>query len=461
VSTPTLFSSKTRIHFVGIGGIGMSGIAEVLVNLGFPISGSDERATSVTARLSGLGVRVDQGHREANVAGVDVVVVSSAVPEGNVEIGEARRRLIPVIPRAEMLAELMRLKYGIAVAGSHGKTSTTSMIAVILDRAGLDPTLVIGGRVAGLGASARLGRSDFMVVEADESDRSFLHLSPVLAVVTNIDREHMDTYRDLENLKQAFVDFANKVPFYGAAVVCLDEPLVRDVLPRIKRRQVTYGFSAPAELTAEDVAFSGLSSEYRLRHRGVPLGAVRLRAPGRHAVLNSLAAAGVGLELGVAPSQVMHGIESFSGVDRRFQVKGEPRGVLVVDDYGHHPTEIRATLAAAKEALGRRTVVVFQPHRFSRVQDLFEEFCRAFHQADVLWVTDVYAAGEAPRPGVTGEALAQGIRLHGHRDVRFAPELAPLAERLLRELRPGDLVMTLGAGSVTSLSDRLLELLSE
>jgi len=457
----TLFSRKTRIHFVGIGGIGMSGIAEVLKNLGYPVSGSDERSTAATRRLEGLGIVVKAGHRPEHVTDADVVVVSSAVRSENVEVKEAARLKIPVIPRAEMLAELMRLKYGIAVAGSHGKTSTTSMVAVLLDRAGLDPTMVIGGRLGILGSNARLGRSDFMVVEADESDRSFLRLSPVLAVVTHIDREHMEAYRDLRDLQDAFVDFVNKVPFYGAAILCLDEANVQDILPRIKRRHLTYGFSAQADLVAEDVRLSGMGATFRLKVGGEPQSTIALRVPGRHSVLNSLAAVGVGLELGVPLEKIKEGLEAFSGADRRFQVKGDVSGILVVDDYGHHPTEIRATLAAAKDSFARRTVVAFQPHRYSRVKDLYEEFCRAFNQADVLFVSEIYAAGEDPLPGVTGEQLAEGLKAYGHRDVRFVPDLAGLAEALSQELRTGDLVITLGAGSITQLSDRLVELLGE
>ena len=456
-----LFSQKTRIHFVGVGGIGMSGLAEVLVNLGYPVSGSDLRKGAVVERLQSMGVKFFEKHRKDHVPGSDVVVVSSAVRSDNPELEEARRLQIPIIPRAEMLAELMRLKYGIAVAGSHGKTSTTSMISVLMDRAGLDPTMVIGGRLGILGSNARLGRSDFMVVEADESDRSFLHLSPVAAVVTGIDREHLEAYRDMEDLKDAFVDFANKVPFYGASLLCLDDERVQDILPRIKRRYVTYGFSTQADITADSINLSGTNSCYRLKIRGQEMGSIKLRVPGRHNALNSLAAVGVGLELGISVEGISAGLESFSGVDRRFQVKGDHGGILVVDDYGHHPTEIRASLATAKEAFGRRTVVVFQPHRYSRVKELFDDFCRAFHQADLLLVTEIYPAGEDPLPGVTGQRLADGIKVHGHRDVRFVGDIQTVPQILKDQLREGDLVMTLGAGSVTSLSDELAEMIRE
>jgi UDP-N-acetylmuramate--alanine ligase len=356
-----------------------------------------------------------------------------------------------------MLAELMRLKYGIAVAGSHGKTTTTSMIAVVLDRAGLDPTMVIGGRVTALGTNAKLGDSDLMVVEADESDRSFLRLSPVVAVVTGVDREHLEAYRDMADLEDAFVEFVNKVPFYGASILCLDEERIQDVLPRIRRRYVTYGFSAQADVSADEIELEGTGARFRLKLSGEAAGEVRLRVPGRVSVLNSLAAVGAARELGLGVGEIVSGLESFSGVERRFQVKADAGGILVVDDYGHHPTEIRATLRTAKEAFSRRTVVVFQPHRYSRVKELFEEFCRAFHQADVVLVTEIYAAGEDPIPGITGEALALGIEKHGHRHVRFTPSLDDVPGALEEELVDGDLVLTLGAGTVTSVSDRLAE----
>jgi UDP-N-acetylmuramate--alanine ligase len=456
-----LFSSKTRIHFVGIGGIGMSGIAEVLVNLGYPVSGSDLRSTAVTRRLTSLGAKVYEGHREEQIEDADVVVVSSAVRPENPEVEGARKLQVPIIPRAEMLAELMRLKYGIAVAGSHGKTSTTSMVAVLLDRAGLDPTMVIGGRLRILGSNAKLGRSDFMVVEADESDRSFLQLSPVVAVVTGIDREHMESYRDLDDLEDSFVDFVNEVPFYGASVVCLDEERIQDLLPRIRRRYLTYGFSTQADVSAEGVTLSGMSSTYTLKVRGESAANVELGVPGRVNVLNSLAAVGVALELDIPMPQIISGLAAYTGVDRRFQVKCDIGGVVVVDDYGHHPTEIRATLATAKEAFSRRTVVIFQPHRYSRVQALFDDFCRAFHQADLLLVTEIYPAGEEPIEGVHGKKLADGIKEHGHRDVRFVDEVEAVPELLLEELGDGDLVLTLGAGSVTALSDRIVEMIRE
>jgi UDP-N-acetylmuramate--alanine ligase len=459
--TAPLFSKKTRVHFVGVGGIGMSGIAEVLLNLGYAVSGSDLKSSGTTERLASLGAKIFEGHRVEQVRSADVVVVSSAVRADNPEVLEAKRLQVPIIPRAEMLAELMRLKYGIAVAGSHGKTTTTSMIAVVLDRAGLDPTMVIGGRIRALGTHAKLGDSDLMVVEADESDRSFLQLSPVVAVVTGIDREHMDAYRDMEDLEATFVEFVNKVPFYGASVLCLDEESIQDLLPRVRRRYVTYGFSAQADVSAEDVRLEGSGSRYQLKLEGSSAGEVFLKVPGRVNALNSLAAIGVGRELGLSIDEIRAGLQSFSGVDRRFQIKAETPGVLVIDDYGHHPTEIRATLATAKEAFSRRTVVVFQPHRYTRVAALFDDFCRAFHQADVLIVTEIYPAGEDSIEGVTGARLAEGIEKHGHRNVRFVADLDDALGILEKEVAEGDLVITLGAGSVTSLADRFAEVVNE
>ena len=459
--TAALFSKKTKVHFVGIGGIGMSGIAEVLVNLGYAVSGSDLRTSRTTERLASMGASIFEGHRVEQVTRADVVVVSSAVRENNPEVVEARRVQIPIIPRAEMLAELMRLKYGVAVAGSHGKTTTTSMVAMMFDRAGLDPTMVIGGRIRSLGTHARLGDSDLMVVEADESDRSFLQLSPVVAVVTGIDYEHMEAYRDMEDLEDSFLEFVNKVPFYGASVLCLDEERIQDLLPRVRRRYVTYGLSAQADVSAEDIRLEGTGSRYQLKLGGNSVGEVILKVPGRVSVLNSLAAIGVGREMGLSLDEIRSGLESFSGVDRRFQVKADSSGILVIDDYGHHPTEIRATLATAKEVFSRRTVVVFQPHRYSRVSALFDDFCRAFHQADILIVTDIYPAGEDPIQGVTGKKLAEGIEGHGHRRVRFVAEPEEILGVLEKEMAEGDLVITLGAGNITALSDRAAEVVND
>jgi UDP-N-acetylmuramate--alanine ligase len=435
----------------------MSGIAEVLLNLGYAVSGSDLKKSATTERLAALGARIFEGHKAEHVADAHVVVCSTAVRPDNAEVVEARKHGVPVIPRAEMLAELMRLKYGVAVAGSHGKTTTTSMVALVLDKGGLDPTVVVGGRLGVLGSGARLGRGDFMVVEADESDRSFLKLSPTVAVVTNIDREHLDTYRDLADVQDAFVGFVNKVPFYGAAVVCLDDPPLQDVLPRIERRILSYGLSPQAEVSARDLAVSAQGSAYTAVHRGTALGRIEVRIPGTHNVLNSLAAVAVGLDLGVSFEHIHAGLSSFTGVDRRFQVKGEKGGVLVVDDYGHHPTEIRATLEALRQRAGaRRTVVLFQPHRYTRTQHLWDEFCRAFNAADVLLLADIYPAGEEGIAGVTSEELVKAIGTRGHRQVFYAGDLRAACDRLCDEAREGDVVMTLGAGSVWTAGEELL-----
>jgi UDP-N-acetylmuramate--alanine ligase len=457
-----VFKRIEHVHLVGIGGSGMSGIAEVLLNLGYAVSGSDLRRSSVTGRLEAMGARVFEGHAGANVAGAHVVVVSSAVRPDNPEVLEARRLAIPVIPRAEMLAELMRLKYGIAISGSHGKTTTTSMTALVLDRGGLDPTVVVGGRVGVLGSGARLGRGDYMVAEADESDRSFLKLTPAIAVVTNIDREHLDTYRDLAEVQEAFVGFANKVPFYGAAVLCADDAPTRAILPRIERRVVTYGLGGNAHVSARDLSVGATSSSYAVVHAGRPLGTVELAVPGAHNVTNSLAAVAVGLELGIGFEAIRAALSDFAGVDRRFQVKGEAGGVLVIDDYGHHPAEIRATLAALRaRAEARRTVVLFQPHRFSRTRALWDEFRAAFAGADVLLVTDIYPASEAPLPGITARSLAEAIPVPDGGRVAYAGTLAEATQRLAEEVRPGDVVLTLGAGHVHTAGEALLRRLAE
>ncbi len=446
-----------HVHFVGIGGSGMSGIAEVLLNLGYTVSGSDLKRTPVTDRLASLGAQVFEGHAAAHASGAHVVVTSTAVRPPNPEVAEARRRGVPVIPRAEMLAELMRLKYGVAVAGSHGKTTTTSMVALVLDRGGLDPTVVVGGRLGVLGSGARLGNGAFLVAEADESDRSFLKLTPTLAVVTNIDREHLDTYRDLADIQEAFLGFANKVPFYGGAVLCLDDPPVQDILPRVERRVVTYGLSHQASVSARDLELTPTGSHYTATLDGRPLGPVMLAVPGAYNVTNSLAAVAVGLDLDVPFDAIRNGLESFTGVDRRFQVRGERGGVLVIDDYGHHPTEIRLTLETLRRRAGeRRTVVLFQPHRFTRTQALWDDFGRAFHDADVLLLTDIYPASEDPIPGITAEALARAVAEHGHRRVAWAGDLKAATERLVAEVREGDVVLTLGAGSVWTAGEELL-----
>jgi UDP-N-acetylmuramate--alanine ligase len=459
-----MFRRIQHVHFVGIGGIGMSGIAEVLANMGFRVSGSDLRRSDVTARLEAMGVKVFEGHAAANVGDSHVVVRSTAVRDDNPEIAEARRRSIPVIARAEMLGELMRLKpHTVAVAGSHGKTTTTSMIANVLAQAGLDPTVVVGGVVGAMGSNARLGKSDLMVTEADESDRSFLMLSPTYAVVTNIDREHMDHYADMTDVRKCFADFVNKVPFYGAAVLCLDDPHVQAVIPEIVRRRITYGLSAQADIAAREVRYDRqFGSTFQVRRMGEPIGQVSLHVPGLHNVYNSLAAVAVGLELELPFETVSSALSTFAGVDRRFQRKGEAAGVLVVDDYAHHPTEIRATLVAAKlGSTGRRMVVLFQPHRYSRTQDLMEEFARSFNNADVLMVADIYAASEDPIPGVSAEALVEAVHRFGHKDARYAGSVEEATEALLKEVRPDDMVITLGAGNVYRVGERLMELLRE
>jgi UDP-N-acetylmuramate--alanine ligase len=455
-----VFRNFQRIHLVGIGGIGMSGIAEVLLTLGYSVSGSDVKSSHITERLSDLGARVSEGHQAENVEGAQVVVVSSAVKGDNPEIVEAHRLKIPVIHRAEMLAELMRLKYGIAIAGAHGKTTTTSMTASILAAAGLDPTFVVGGRVNQAGTTARLGKGEFMVVEADESDRSFLHYAPVVAVVTTIDREHLDTYHSLKEIQDVFAQFVNRVPFYGAVILCLDEPNVQAILPRVSRPVITYGTSSQADLVLSEVELRGMESEFRLTYRGEDLGLFRLHAPpGIHNVRNAAAAAAVGLYLNIPADLIREGLEKFGGVGRRFEIKAQANGVTLIDDYGHHPAEIRATLEAARGCSYKRLLVLFQPHRFTRTKELWDDFCRAFNQADVLLLTDIYAASETPIPGITGEALANAVRAAGHKQVVYCASMQEGIEWLLKEARPGDAVMTIGAGSVGRASDELAILL--
>jgi UDP-N-acetylmuramate--alanine ligase len=453
-----------RIHFVGIGGIGMSGIAELLANLGYEVSGSDAKRSAVTDRLEQLGVRVFAGHEAAHVGSADVVVISSAIGGANPEVTEARRRNVPVIPRAEMLAELMRLRYGIAIAGAHGKTTTTSMVALVLERAGLDPTAVIGGRLSAFGSNARLGRGDYMVVEADESDRSFLKLSPSIALITNIDREHMESYGDWASLQQAFVDFANKVPFYGFVVACVDDPLLRELVPRITRRVITYSLDdadprvrvAGRGMKLE--AFGSSCTVVRRDREGVEgeLGQLRLQVPGRHNLLNAIGGVAVGLEVGVPFERIAAALEGFQGAERRFQKLGEAAGVMVVDDYGHHPTEIAAVIAACRAGIGRRVVVVFQPHRYSRTSQLMSEFGAALSAADEVVLTDIYAAGEPPIAGVTVEALAEAVRGVARCPVHLVKPLEELPAAVAALARSGDLVVTLGAGSIGSVGERIL-----
>jgi UDP-N-acetylmuramate--alanine ligase len=459
-----MFRRIQHIHFVGIGGIGMSGIAEVLVNLGFRVSGSDAKRSVVTDRLQEMGVEFAEGHSGDNVGDAQVVVRSTAVRDDNAEIVAASRHSIPVIPRAEMLAELMRLKpHSVAVAGSHGKTTTTSMVATVLGHAGLDPTIVVGGVVGAFGSNAHLGTSDLMVVEADESDRSFLMLTPTIAVVTNIDREHMDYYHDMDDLRTCFTNFVNKVPFYGVSVLCLDDPNVQAIIPHIERRRMTYGLSAQADISAHGIRYDqNFGSSFTVWRGANAVGEITLQVPGLHNVYNALAAIGVGFELDVAFEQTAEALGSFTGAGRRFQHKGEVGKVLVIDDYGHHPTEIKATLAAAKiGSNGRRIVVLFQPHRFSRTHDLMEEFARSFNNADSLFITDIYAANEEPIEGVTAEALTEAIKSFGHKDVHHIGSLEGAAATLRDQVQPGDLVLTLGAGTVSRVSEQLLSLLRE
>ena len=436
----------------------MSGIAEVLLNLGYTISGSDLKLTPTTDRLAQLGATVYEGHDAKNVVGAKALVVSSAVDEANPEVQEARRLQIPVIPRGELLAELMRLKYGIAVAGSHGKTTTTSMIATILSHAGKDPTVVVGGKVAAMGGSnARVGKSDFLVVESDESDGSFLKLSPILAIVTNIDREHLDHYTDIEAIRAAFTEFVNKVPFYGAAILCLDSENVQSILPAVRRRTITYGRSAQADFQPSAMEASDFHTLFRLRSHAADLGEFHLNIPGDHNVLNATAAIAAAVELGVQPDVIREGLKKFTGVGRRFEVRGEANGITVVDDYGHHPTEIRATLAAAKSCCRKRIHVLFQPHRYTRTLHLMDDFARAFHVADRVVMLDIYAASEKPIEGVTAESLVERMRQFGHKGVEYAGSSAAGVEAIVRGVQPGDMILTLGAGSVSQLGDKILE----
>jgi UDP-N-acetylmuramate--alanine ligase len=455
----SLFRSRpAKIHFVGIGGIGMSGIAEVLLNLGYAVSGSDLKESDTTRRLASLGGRIARGHAAENLADVDVVVVSSAVGKDNAEVVEARRRKIPVIPRAEMLAELMRLKYGVAVAGTHGKTTTTSMAAHLLAHAGMDPTAVVGGKVNTFGSNAKLGRGDYMVVEADESDGSFLHIPPTIAIVTNVDPEHLDHWKTAEALRRGFLDFVNRVPFYGLAILCHDHPGVQSLLPEVESRYVTYGESHQADYRADRIDVDGGSVRFDAFRRDAPLGRFEVRMVGRHNALNALAVVALGDEMGIPPDAIRSALQGFQGVQRRFTVRGEVAGVTVVDDYGHHPAEVRATLLGAREAFHRRVVCVFQPHRFTRTRDLLQDFATAFDDADVLLLTDVYAAGEQPIPGATADALAAAVRACGHRDVTHVPR-AELARAARARVRGGDIVITLGAGDVTNVGPELLALL--
>jgi UDP-N-acetylmuramate--alanine ligase len=459
-----MFRNVKRVHFIGIGGIGMSGIAEVLCNLGFQVSGSDLKKSRNTDRLELFGAKIHEGHHAENIGDAQVVVYTSAAKEDNPEMIEARAKGVPLIPRAEMLAELMMLKpYAVAVAGTHGKTSTTSMVATVLGHAGIDPTTVVGGVVDTLGSNARLGQSDWFVAEADESDRSFLMLNPTIAVVTNIDKEHMESYKGMDDVFQCFTDFINKVPFFGTAVLCLDDPNVQHIIPRIKRRRVTYGMSAQADVSAQDVRFTDtFGSTFTVLKGTEVLGEINLPVPGIHNVYNSLAATAVALELEIPFEKIAESFTAFKNANRRFQFKGEAQGISVVDDYGHHPTEIVATLSAAKNGShGKRTVVVFQPHRYSRTKELFDDFALAFNNADLLFVLDIYAASEQPMEGVTAEILTDNIRKYGHKNAVYIGDIETAVEKVTPFLQENDLLITLGAGSVTTLADKFLEKLKQ
>jgi len=456
-----MFAKIQRIHFVGIGGIGMSGIAEVLLNLGYRVSGSDLKTSPITQRLAGLGATVFEGHQAENISGAEVVVASSAIATDNPELAAAHLHQIPVIQRAEMLSELMRLKYGIAIAGMHGKTTTTSMVAAVLAAGGLDPTVVVGGRVDAMGSNARLGKSQYLVAEADESDRSFLKLSPILAVVTNIDREHMDCYRNMGDVKRTFLEFMDRVPFYGIVVVCNDDSTVRRLLPQVRRRTVTYGTRRGSDfhikIEKHAVAEDGLAaSRFRVKYRERDLGEFGLRVPGAHNVLNATAAIAVGIGLDVQIEQIRSALENFQGVDRRFQIRGKAEGVTVIDDYGHHPTEVRATLAAARQCGYRKIHVIFQPHRYTRTRDLMDEFAHAFGDADTLLILDIYAASEAPIEGITAEALARKITDTSGREARYVPSFDFVVEEIVKLAQPGDMILTLGAGNVSQLGPMIL-----
>lgn len=453
-----MYGNIEKIHFVGIGGIGMSGIAEVLLNLGYKVSGSDLRESDTTERLRGLGGEICIGHAAENLTNVDVVVTSTAVQGDNPEVIEAKRRMVPVIPRAEMLAELMRMKYGIAIAGTHGKTTTTSMVATVLTHAGIDPTIVIGGKLNTLGSNAKLGQGKFLVAEADESDGSFLTLSPTIAVVTNIDADHLDYYTGgLEEIKDTFVSFINKVPFYGLAVLCLEDRNITEIIPRIKKRFMTYGLSSQADLRATHVKLDGFNTSFTAHYKGYRLGEISFKMPGAHNVLNALACTAVALELDVPFDKIQEGFAQFGGVGRRFTVKGEQNGIMVVDDYGHHPAEIRATLSAARNGWPeRRLVVAFQPHRYSRTKELFNEFVTCFYDADLLVLTDIYAASEQPIEGVSAERLAEEVRRHGQRDVTYIPDRLALPDHLAGVVREGDIVITMGAGNIWQAGEELV-----
>jgi len=453
-----MYLKKYHIHFVGIGGIGMSGIAELLLNLGYKVSGSDIKSSDITRRLKKLGGIIFEGHSEDQLCEADVVVTSSAVRTDNPEVVAARKASIPLIPRAEMLAELMRLKYSVAVAGAHGKTSTTSIIASVLSKGGLDPTVVIGGKLKSIGSNALLGRGDFIVAEADESDGSFLKMSPTIAVVTNIDREHLDFYEDLNSIKEVFLSFIDRIPFYGLAVLCLDNEPIQELIPKIKKRFTTYGMSTQADFHARDIVFSDQKSRFDIYHMGDMLGNITLNLPGTHNVYNSLASIAVGIELDIPFDIIKYALETLEGVQRRLEVKGEARGITIIDDYGHHPTEIKTTLRAVRESWpDRRIIAVFQPHRYTRTKALFDEFTRSFYQSDRLVVLPIYPAGEEKIEGIDSDGLCEGIRTHGHKEAVFKEDFKEAVLHLKEILEPGDILLTLGAGNVWKVGEEILE----
>lgn len=455
-----MYQKDYHIHFVGIGGIGMSGIAELLLNLGYTVSGSDLKLSHITRRLEEKGGIIFQGHTKDQVKDADVVVTSTAIAPGNPEVVQAREWGVPIIPRAEMLAELMRIKYSIAVSGAHGKTSTTAMISHILNSAGLDPTVIIGGLLQGLDTNALHGKGEFIVAEADESDGSFLKYTPAIAAVTNIDLEHLDFYKDIDDIKDKFVQFINSVPFYGLAILCLDNEHIQDILPRINVRHTTFGMTAQSDLQARQIKFTGGKSSFTVYHRGTKLGIVNLNIAGKHNISNALAGIAVGIELNIGFKTIKKALEKIQGVKRRLEIKGEKRDVIVMDDYGHHPTEITATLTAVRESYkDRRLIVAFQPHRYTRTQGLFDDFTRSFYQSDVLIVLPIYAASEAEIEGVTAQALCDGIREHGHRDVSYAPDFTQALSMITHKVTEGDLVLTLGAGDIYQLGEQLVEIL--
>jgi len=455
-----MFSSIKKIHFVGIGGIGMSGIAEILLDQGFRVSGSDKMLSEITERLETLGAKIFEGHNPENIASdIDALVYSSAVVLDNPEVLEAQRRKIPIIRRAEMLAEVMRLKYGIGIAGTHGKTTTTSMISLVLMEGGMDPTVIVGGRLSGLGGSnARLGHGDFIVVEADEFDRSFLSITPTIAVLTTLETDHLDCYRDLEDIKGAFIQFASKVPFYGFVVLCLDEPALQDIMPQISQKKVLgYGMNPQADIQAVDIHYKDNTATFTVLKNGTEFGRVVLQIPGKHNVQNALAAITVGLELGISFEKVKAGIEKFTGVNRRWEKKGEVNGISVYDDYAHHPTECRAALSGAKAGWRRRTVCIFQPHLYSRTRDFYEDFAKAFLLADVLLVTDIYPAREEPIQGITGELIVNAAKQYGHKNVHYVPDKKTVPDALLTLVKKDDLVIMMGAGDIWKYSVEFLK----